>query len=343
MAAAGFPDGNEALAHFEWLLLKYRKLFRQSGRIVQFSDRMQNELNRLNERLFQSESKYRNLFENAAEGVFRSDPTGGLIDINPAMAHILGYSSPACILKRESVKSALEAQEGYKQVFAVVAENGGCKQFETQLIRKEGHCIWVEVSAQATRGETGIVSHNDGLLLDITEKKKSQEKLTRLAHRDGLTGIYNRRRFTEKLQQEVHRARGSQLPLSLIMIDVDYFKSVNDRFGHGVGDEALKRITAACQKALREDDIFGRLGGEEFAVILADVDQCRALQIAERLRENVEKDVLCLDDDVIRTTVSVGLCTLNGSIADSLGLLKSADAALYRAKQGGRNRVCVYR
>ena len=328
---------------FEWLVRKYEKLFKQAQRLIRFSDRMQNELNRLNERLCQSEKTYRNLFEKATEGIFRSDPTGGLIHINPAMAHILGYLSPAHILEAPCEKSSLEAQEGYRKLLARVADNGGCKEYQAQIMRKQGDCIWVEFSAQAFRDETGRVTHIDGLLQDITQRKKRQERLSRMAHRDGLTGIYNRLRFTEKLKQEVRRSRHMDRPLSLIMIDVDYFKSVNDRFGHNAGDEALKRVTAACQNALREDDVFGRLGGEEFAVILADVDQCRALQIAERLRENVEKDVLCLDDDVIRTTVSVGLCTLNGSIADSEGLLKAADTALYRAKQEGRNRVCVYR
>ena len=340
--ATGFRDENQALGHFQWLLGKYRKLFKQTRRIVQFSDRMQNELNRLNKQLFRSESKYRNLFENAVEGIFRSDPHGGLIDVNPAMARILGYSSPTHILKKQSVKSALEAQEGYRQLFSVVVKNGGCKQYQTELIRKEGDCIWVEFSAQAIIDETGSVAHIDGLLLDITERKKLHERLTRLAHTDALTGIYNRRCFTEKLQQEVRRARDLQFPLSLIMIDVDYFKSVNDRFGHGVGDQVLKRITVACQKVLRENDIFGRLGGEEFAVILPDVDLPRSGQIAERLREGVEKDDICIADDVVRTTISVGLCTLNGNIADSEGLLRAADMALYRAKHGGRNRVCVY-
>ncbi len=340
--AHGLGNGLVPVGDFEWLADKYEKLFKQAQRLVRFSDRMQNQLNGLNKRLVRSERTYHNLFENAAEGIFRSNPSGRLIHVNPAMAQILGYQSPEHLLKEPSGKSRLECQEGYKKLYAAVTRNGGCKQYQTEIIRKEGDCIWAEFSAQAFCDDNGALTHIDGLVLDITERKKRHAHLCRMANRDGLTGVYNRRRFMEKLQESFRQACESHHPLSLIMIDVDYFKTVNDRFGHVAGDQALKRIASACRKGLRDRDILGRLGGEEFAVILWDVDRIRSLQIAERLRKNVEKDVLCIADDVIKTTVSIGLCTLNSGVSDVQGLLKAADKALYRAKREGRNRVCAY-
>ena len=328
---------------FRLLLEKYTKLFKQTRRLVKFSDRMQNDLNRLNGRLCRSEAKYRNIFENATEGIFRSDPDGRPIEVNPATAAILGYSTPEEVLRREGGPGGLEAQDGYGKLIEVVLKTGECRRFQTDLIRKNGDTVWVEFSAQSFCDESGAVTHIDGLISDVTERKRLHEELTRLANTDGLTGIFNRRFFTEKLRQEIRRALRRKSPLSLIMIDVDRFKSVNDRYGHDAGDKVIRRITAVCREALRDNDVFGRLGGEEFAVVLPDVSEAKAAQIAERLRKSVESETVGADRETIRTTISIGLCRLCDRINCAEALLKAADKALYRAKQNGRNRVCIHR
>jgi diguanylate cyclase (GGDEF)-like protein/PAS domain S-box-containing protein len=339
----GWIAGGASAKEFQWLLEKYIKLFNQTRRLIKFSDRMQDELNRLNRKLFRSEAKYRNIFENAAEGIFRSDPSGKLMEVNPAMVRIMGCASVKQALNRAQNPRALETQDGYRKLLAIVRRRGKCLQYQTELIRMNGETIWVEMSAQAYSDETGAVTHIDGLLSDITERKNLQEELTRKAHTDDLTGVYNRRYFKERLQKEICKARRSENPLSLIMIDVDFFKSINDRFGHDSGDKALQRITTVCREALRGDDIFGRLGGEEFAVILPNLTLYKAKQVAERLRMMVESERIRAGRSTIRITVSIGLCQFGGEITESEALLKAADEALYEAKQKGRNQVCLHR
>jgi diguanylate cyclase (GGDEF)-like protein/PAS domain S-box-containing protein len=327
---------------FQWLLDKYSKLFKQTRRLIRFSDRMQNDLNQLNQRLHRSEAKYRNIFENAAQGIFRSDSSGKLLEVNPAMARILGYESPRDVLERENGAGPLETQKGYRDFLEAVQRGCQIRRFQTELYRKNGDVIWVEFNARPFYDLSGKMAYIDGLLSDVTKRKRLQEKLTRLAHQDELTGIFNRRRFTEILQSEIRRAQRQKSHLTLIMMDLDFFKSINDRFGHDAGDKVLKQVTAACRKALRENDVFGRMGGEEFAVILPEVSNAKARQIAERLRRIVENEDIHACSKTIRTTVSIGMCRLGGEISCPERLYKAADTALYRAKDEGRNRVCVH-
>lgn len=327
---------------FQWLLQKYQKLFQQTRRLIRFSDRMQNDLTRLNRQLCQSEAKYRNIFENATEGIFRADHTGRLTEVNPAMAHILGYLSPQQLLDRGAGDKSLEDQEGYRKFLDLIRETGGCRQHQTELATRTGDVIWVEINAQPTYDESGRMTHVDGLLSDITQKKYLQENLTRLAHTDELTGIFNRRRFVEILGKEIRWAKRKQTALSLLMLDVDFFKTINDSFGHDAGDRVLQRLTDLCRKVLREKDILGRLGGEEFAVALPAAGQTVATRIAERLCRTIEKEEIRVGRQTVRITVSIGLSLLDDKIRTPETLFKAADEALYRAKYSGRNKVCVY-
>ncbi len=189
-------------------------------------------------------------------------------------------------------------------------------------------------------GDVSMAVARERKLREITVELESQTLV------DGLTGIANRRRFDLHLEDEFRRAKRTGAPLSLIMIDADYFKDYNDHYGHVRGDECLARIAAALGGVLhRSRDLVARYGGEEFAVILPDTDAEGALQIGEAMRASIE----ALDMEHAhagtggRVTVSVGVCTLVPEQGSNRGaLLKSADRALYRAKRGGRNRVVVY-
>lgn len=177
------------------------------------------------------------------------------------------------------------------------------------------------------------------ILHDITEQKKVEEQLRYLATTDGLTGLWNRRYFTERFEQEVERARRYGQPLGLIVCDVDHFKRVNDTNGHAVGDKALQHITSIMKKSLRQVDVLGRIGGEEFAILLPNTNLIEAVQLAERLRKHVEKHPFCHGADQIQLTVSLGVTGHSGSVDE---MLKLADDALYEAKAKGRN-CTVYR
>ena len=175
-------------------------------------------------------------------------------------------------------------------------------------------------------------------------KERADAANVRLAKQDALTGVANRRVFFERLEAELARSRRHGNPLSLMMVDVDHFKQVNDQHGHGAGDRLLVSIAQTMARALRADDVLGRMGGEEFAAVLPGVSPTEAQAIAERVRSAVERQALdATQGGPQRATVSIGLvhsATL-GADADMDTLLPAADTALYRAKAEGRNRVMV--
>ncbi len=181
-----------------------------------------------------------------------------------------------------------------------------------------------------------------GIARDISEHKKMQEKLQRQAITDELTGIYNRRHFMYRAEEEVQRMRRYGGAGSLLMLDLDSFKRVNDVFGHPVGDTVLQSVTEICQQMLRCNDVFGRIGGEEFAILLMETDVEQAKLVAERVRKSIEEAVFFAKaDQAITLSVSIGVTQYNSPDDTLLQLLSRADNALYAAKNGGRNRVVV--
>lgn len=170
---------------------------------------------------------------------------------------------------------------------------------------------------------------------------EQNRELERLASIDPLTGVCNRRCFMESGQREFSRARRYGQQLCLMQMDLDHFKQVNDTYGHAAGDEVLRVFAANCRQGLREHDLLGRLGGEEFAVVLPATDLDGACQVAERFREIVAEIKLFVDEKLIRFTVSIGVAQSTPEDRDVEALLRRADEALYLAKNGGRNRVVV--
>ena len=165
-------------------------------------------------------------------------------------------------------------------------------------------------------------------------------ELERLATTDYLTGVYNRRYFMDFAAKEFSRSKRYSHGFSVIQMDIDQFKKINDIHGHAVGDEALKAFTASCLKIIRENDVLGRLGGEEFSIILPETDLAGAMIFAERIRMSTAELKLRVNDQVVRFTVSIGVTTLRKEDSASIeGVLKRADEALYLAKDGGRNKV----
>lgn len=176
---------------------------------------------------------------------------------------------------------------------------------------------------------------------DISERKRLEEELTLLATTDPLTGAVNRRRLMELAETEFAKSRRFNRNLSVLMIDLDHFKKVNDSHGHDVGDEVLKDLVGTCLGELREVDVFGRLGGEEFTAVLIETDTERAGMVAERLRAKVQDRDIPTGSGPIRITISIGAAGLESRDASFQDLLKRADQALYRAKNEGRNRVAL--
>ncbi len=176
-------------------------------------------------------------------------------------------------------------------------------------------------------------------LNDISQRKQLEAELFQQANTDALTGISNRRCFMSQAEQEMRRAQRFGRALSVMMIDLDNFKPINDSLGHAIGDVVLQGVVKTALESLRQSDVMGRLGGEEFAVLLPETGIAAAMDVANRLRAHVSSKPIVTVKEAINCTVSVGVAQLNGDDSSIDDLLRRADEAMYRAKRGGRNRV----
>ena len=212
--------------------------------------------------------------------------------------------------------------------------------------KKDGTIVWMEVSSRVVRDPTTNEAKEIIIVMrDITERKKLEEKLSSLALTDGLTGLANRRAFDQELDREWKRTLREGSQISLLLLDIDYFKSFNDKYGHQVGDDCLRAIAIAVSKAVRATDIAARYGGEEIAVILPSTDAPGAVEVAEKVRAAIEglKFTPGQPEGGASVTASVGVATalarFGGTMRMPESLLLAADTALYKAKREGRNRV----
>ncbi len=195
------------------------------------------------------------------------------------------------------------------------------------------------VSGRTRHLETVVEERTRHLNQEIARRKELEDELRQLANTDALTGACNRRHFVEVCDKELQRARRYGRPLSLLMMDIDHFKRINDNHGHAAGDEVLKRLAETCQAVLRGQDVVGRLGGEEFAVLMPECTVEAAERVAERLRRTLAGvEVAVAEGRTVGFTVSIGV--VDGAPDRSLeATLEQADQAMYAAKAGGRNRV----
>jgi len=295
--------------------------------------------------------------------------TGGLINLENAC--LTGHYTNDPYIAENQIKSALCVPINYrdKLLGAVYLENNlitaaftkeridVIRMLLTQAsISFENARLFTEITKLNTDLEAKVASKtkkllgalrdqeqlNDQLLIKTGKLNNANEKLTLLATIDSLTGAYNRRHFLELAGTEIARSRRYRNPVSVLMLDIDFFKKVNDQYGHAAGDEALRKVSDACSNSLREQDIFGRLGGEEFAIILPETSLARGIEIAERIRKTIEALSIKIDSVEFNVTISIGLAQLSQDSKlkqTALDLLQIADLALYQSKENGRNQV----
>ena len=196
---------------------------------------------------------------------------------------------------------------------------------------------------------TGEVTHLCLIVYDVTDNathkkdlEQANSELEVLSQTDGLTQLFNRMHWETCLKNEFKRWKRSENPSCLVMIDIDKFKDVNDKYGHVVGDEVIRDISEKIRHHVRETDITGRYGGEEFAVILADTTLDNANVFAERLRVEIENSVVNYNDIDLKYTISLGVAEIDESIRSYEAWIECADAALYRSKEGGRNKISLH-
>lgn len=194
----------------------------------------------------------------------------------------------------------------------------------------------------------GVVRHICLIIYDVTDtavnklaQQQANKQLQNLSRTDHLTGLFNRGYWELRLIQEFKRFDRYEQPSSLIMLDIDHFKKINDSYGHTVGDEAIRAVSRTIKEHTRDLDIPGRYGGEEFAIILTNTNGDGACVFAERLRKTIEESTIYAEGSVIQFTVSMGVAELNPDLHDHRHWIEKADQGLYRSKEGGRNRVTL--
>ena len=300
-------------------------------------------LKRVEMDLVASEANLKAIIETEPECVKLLAPDGRLLQMNRAGLDMIEADAEDQVIGAHVVDLVVsEHKEAFNTLNALVAR-GETGSLEFEIVGLKGRRRWLDTHAVPMRDANGQITGVLGVTRDITEHKKSQQELERLSQTDALTGLSNRRYFLTLAEQELARAQRYGGALSVFMMDLDHFKVVNDTYGHQTGDLVLQKLGGLCREALREIDSVGRLGGEEFAVILPQTDAPRALEVAERLRQAVARTEVALERGLpLHFTLSIGVTTLAGGSANIDTLLGQADSALYEAKRSGRNRVCVY-
>ncbi|NDV18645.1 diguanylate cyclase [Pseudodesulfovibrio sp. JC047] len=342
--AASQREGLPIAPAFVALVKGYDRLLRQSQRLVTMGDRMQQSLTVLNRDLEASEVKYRGIFENVTEGVYRCDAQGAFIEVNPALSGMFGFAEPAVFLDAIGTIRELFCHEADFSRYTAQLESGNVRHLEVKACGPDGVSLWAEFSASRVCDTACDANCNGivGIVADVTERKTMTEEMCRLARTDSLTGLWNRGYFMELATREIARSKRGKLSLSLLIIDADYFKGINDAYGHDVGDKVLVALSGALLDSVREVDVVGRFGGEEFVVLLPDAARNDACCVAERILEGVRQVVVDAGGVQVSVAVSIGLASLESGEETLDGLLKFADIALYAAKKNGRDRAEVY-
>ena len=289
--------------------------------------------------LKESEERFRLLFQKSPLSYQSLDSEGRLIEVNDAWLDMLGYEKDQ-VLNRPFVDFLCqEEKENFMSNFLAFKKRGDVSNINFRMLNSKGEEIDVEFNGRIGNDIHGAFKQTYCTFQNITRRKEMEAELRRLAATDPLTGLNNRRSFFERANHMRLQCVRYNHPFSILMLDIDYFKLINDRFGHDIGDDVLKIVSDIISQSLREVDVLGRLGGEEFAVLLPETSLKSALKVAERIRASVEAFRLETDQGSVDVKISIGV--VGGTFAEESieVFLKRADEQLYRAKENGRNRI----
>jgi diguanylate cyclase (GGDEF)-like protein/PAS domain S-box-containing protein len=298
------------------------------------------------------------MIENAPFSIIATDPAGTVTAMNPAaetLTHyrkqeLIGHHSVVMLhdpaeMSARAVQLSKDLQEPVQAGFgSLIARprHGQTDEHEWTYIRKDGSRIWVNLAMTALKTKDDRIAGYLGIAFDITERKKLTEYVNHLAHHDQLTGLPNRVLLEDRMRQAIQRAKRNHHKVALLMVDIDYFKRINDSLGHTAGDALLDTVAKKLCSAVRQTDTVARMGGDEFVIIMPEFrDQRDAQKCAETIIQKVSTPTM-LGNREVNVTVSVGLCIFPDCAADADSLLKNADAALYEAKEAGRNSFHVF-
>lgn len=291
------------------------------------------------EALRRSNEEIEDLYNRAPCGYHSLDKDGVIVKVNDTELSWLGYARDEVVGKMKWTDLLVpESIQVFRENFPRLIEQGFVQDLEIGIIRKDGRVFTTLINASAIYDSSGNFVMSRSTVFDITERKAAEQKILRLAHYDGLTGLPNRALFYDRLAQEIKKASRSGLRMALLYMDLDRFKEVNDTLGHGAGDILLVEAARRISNCVREADTVARLGGDEFTVILSELETAGGI---ERVAQNILNrlaEPFQLGNEVASITASIGITLYPDDATEVDDLLKAADQAMYAAKNQGRNR-----
>jgi len=272
------------------------------------------------------------------------DPDWTMKFVSQGCTKLTGYEPDELVNNRVTSYAALVSDASNQQLFEqvrVALEKEESFSLEYEVTRKDGSRIWVWERGRGVQEDDGSL-HLEGIILDISDRKVLETELEQMATRDPLTGLLNRREMSRVLDEELQRARRYQRPMAVLWVDFDHFKDVNDTYGHAAGDSVLRSISRLLLGSVRSVDSIGRFGGEEFVIVLPEMDLEEAQETAERLRRKVAEEPQPLGNgEAVPLTISVGVAVYPDHGQTASTLCAAADKAMYLAKDRGRNCVAM--
>ncbi len=294
--------------------------------------------------LIESEIRFRSILDSIEDGYFEVDLAGNFTFFNEQIPRHIGYAGDELIgMSYKKLMDRENAEKVFQVFHNVYASSVSVNNVDWEQISKDGTRIFVESSVSLRRDMSGKPIGFCGIIRDITERKRSENKLAYMAYHDPLTGLYNRKAFMEMLEETIREARRHENSRSILYIDLDQFKKVNDVYGHEIGDKLLIQVASRLNDTLREDDYVSRLGGDEFTVILAGSSRPTSEKVAGRIRDILSQPYRIQGITINFVTPSIGVSTFPDDGHDADTLLKTADRAMYAAKERGRNCIVFTR
>lgn len=296
----------------------------------------------------EAEERFRVAFEDSATGMavvaLTEEHSGQIVEANEEMATILGVPRDK-ILGLSGIMDFAHEDDAERVRLEMAGLAGGARPVvctEMRILRPDGHAHWVHITSSLLHDGDGRPLFRLSQIMDIDARKRADEQLRHMADHDPLSWLFNRRRFVDELTSELTASQRQGSRGAVLVIDLDGFKQVNDRAGHAAGDEVIKTVSLALIRRLRSGDAAGRMGGDEFGILLRRVTPEDAILVSHDLLEAVADALGHLEHEVARrVTLSIGIAVIDGSEASPDALLERADAAMYQAKRDGGGRVAL--